>query len=193
MTVTFPGGLTYTPGVKQTLTVTVSDAAQRRWGFELTARQSGNSKAQAGTFIPGSDGYTQLICANTAYTTESQTGCPTSSLPLVYIEHTSRGTQSGKTGSGSFTFQWTPPSSDVGNVVLYVPVMRRTITAARAATTNYTNKYTLTAAAATPKPAISQSGVVDGASYQPGITAGSWISIQGTNLSKPSERTWRAD
>lgn len=193
VTVNFPGGLTYTPGVKQTLTVTVSDSAQRQWGFELTARQSANSKAQAGTFTPGSDGYTQLVCANTSYTNESWTGCPSSSLPLVYIEHTSTGTQRGKTGSGSFTFQWTPPASDVGNVVIYV--------AGNAANQNndqsgdhiYTNKYTLTPPAAAPKPAISESGVVDGASYLPGITAGSWISIQGTNLSKTSARTWRAD
>ncbi len=193
VTVGFPGGLTYTPGVKQTLTVTVSDPAQRRWGFELTARQSGNSKAQAGTFIPGSDGFTQLICANTAYTTESQTGCPTASLPLVYIEHTTRGTQSGKTGSGSFTFEWTPPSSDVGNVVLYVAGNAANNNGSESGDHIYTNKYTLTAAAAIPKPEISQSGVVDGASYRPGITAGSWISIQGTNLSKTSARTWRAD
>ena len=191
--VTFPGDLTYTPGVKQTLTVTVSDPAQRRWGFELTARQSGNNKSQAGTFTPGTDGYTQLVCTNTSYSNESWRGCPSSSLPLVYIEHTTTGTQAGKVGSGSFTFDWTPPSSNVGNVVIYV--------AGNAANGNgnetgdhiYTNQYTLTPAAVVPKPTISQAGVVNGASYLPGIAAGSWISIRGTNLSNTSARTWRAD
>jgi uncharacterized protein (TIGR03437 family) len=43
------------------------------------------------------------------------------------------------------------------------------------------------------KPVIAQAGVVNGASYQPGISAGSWISIQGTNLSYTGARTWRAD
>jgi predicted CxxxxCH...CXXCH cytochrome family protein len=35
VTVTFPNGLTYTPGVKQHLTVTIADpaATQRAWGF----------------------------------------------------------------------------------------------------------------------------------------------------------------
>src|SRR5690349_12905862 len=38
-----PGDATYTPGVKQHITVQVSDPAQRRWGFELTARVASNA------------------------------------------------------------------------------------------------------------------------------------------------------
>src|SRR5438067_10495882 len=38
VTVTFPNGLTYTPGVKQHLIVTITDPTAKRWGFELTAR-----------------------------------------------------------------------------------------------------------------------------------------------------------
>src|SRR3954470_5326824 len=33
-----PGAASYTPGTKQHLKVQVTDSAQRRWGFELTAR-----------------------------------------------------------------------------------------------------------------------------------------------------------
>ncbi|HXB66781.1 MAG TPA: hypothetical protein VNY05_00950 [Candidatus Acidoferrales bacterium] len=33
VTVTFPNGTTYTPGVAQHLVVTVTDLAQKRWGF----------------------------------------------------------------------------------------------------------------------------------------------------------------
>src|ERR1035438_2714897 len=42
VSVAFPGGLTYLPGVKQHLTVTVADpaASQQAWGFQLTARPS---------------------------------------------------------------------------------------------------------------------------------------------------------
>src|SRR4051794_10832459 len=49
--VTFPNGNTYVPGVKQRLTVTVSDPAttQRLWGFQLTARPSSSATTQAGT------------------------------------------------------------------------------------------------------------------------------------------------
>ena len=42
------------------------------------------------------------------------------------------------------------------------------------------------------RPAISS--VVNGASFQPGIEAGSWVTIQGTNLANTNPgRTWRAD
>src|ERR1044072_3154902 len=37
VSVTFPNGLTYTPGVTQHLVVTVDDSRARRWGIELTA------------------------------------------------------------------------------------------------------------------------------------------------------------
>src|SRR3977135_1799771 len=63
VTVAFPNGATYVPGVKQHLKVTVQDAAQQRWGFQLTARQQAHSATQAGTFMAGSDGFTQVVCA----------------------------------------------------------------------------------------------------------------------------------
>ena len=34
-------------------------------------------------------------------------------------------------------------------------------------------------------PSINAGGVVNGASFQPGIVPGSWLTIQGTNLSLP--------
>src|SRR5947209_16384795 len=34
VTVNFPNGNTYTPGVKQRLSVTIADAAQHAWGFQ---------------------------------------------------------------------------------------------------------------------------------------------------------------
>src|SRR5215475_1440756 len=52
ITVNFPNGMNYTPGVKQHLTVTVADPAtsQRAWGFQLTARNASSSSTQEGTF-----------------------------------------------------------------------------------------------------------------------------------------------
>src|SRR5262245_60999739 len=48
--VTFPGGLNYSPGAKQRLRVTITDATQRAWGFQLTARLASNSATLAGSF-----------------------------------------------------------------------------------------------------------------------------------------------
>jgi hypothetical protein len=50
VTITFSNGMSYTPGVTQHLVVTITDNKARRWGFELTARQAGNTGLQAGTF-----------------------------------------------------------------------------------------------------------------------------------------------
>jgi uncharacterized protein (TIGR03437 family) len=38
-----------------------------------------------------------------------------------------------------------------------------------------------------PAPAISANGVVNGASFQPGVTANSWVTIQGTNLAAQTD------
>jgi hypothetical protein len=67
VTVTFPGARTYTPGARQHLVVNIADSAQKRWGFQLTARQANSSGTQAGTFTPGADGYTQLVCTQTDF------------------------------------------------------------------------------------------------------------------------------
>ena len=57
--IVLPNGNSYTPGTKQHIKVNVSDAAQRRWGFQLTARRASDlSSAQAGDFNP-TDAFTQ--------------------------------------------------------------------------------------------------------------------------------------
>src|SRR5256885_14868636 len=43
VSVAFPNGRTYTPGVKQHLVVTIADPAQRAWGFQLTVRPANSS------------------------------------------------------------------------------------------------------------------------------------------------------
>jgi hypothetical protein len=42
----------YVPGTKQRVVVRVSDAAQRRWGFELSARLNSNLSNPAGELSP---------------------------------------------------------------------------------------------------------------------------------------------
>jgi uncharacterized protein (TIGR03437 family) len=191
VTVNFPGGLNYTPGVPQHLVVTITDPVQRRWGFQLTARQANNSKAQAGSFTPSPEGYTQLVCTQTTLQTQAfGLSCP-SSMPLQYIEHTLLGTRLGARSPVSFEFDWAPPATDVGNVVIYA--------AGNAANGDntvmgdhiYYQRYTLSAAPPAPSnPLIT--GVVNAASSDPTIAAGSWVTITGSNLANNS-RSLRAD
>jgi uncharacterized protein (TIGR03437 family) len=185
--VAFDNGTMYAPGQVQHLVVTVADPTARRWGFELTARLANSTSTQAGGF-KSTDSTTQVLCTSTNFRTvqSNTTGTCSTSAPLMYVEQTLSGTRLGTTGSVTFAFDWTPPATAVGNVTFYV--------AANAANGNnqddagdhvYTATYTLTPGA--PGPAIS--GVVNGATFQAGIEAGSWVTIQGTNLSTTS-RTW---
>jgi hypothetical protein len=87
----------------------------------LTARVHGSPEAQAGTFTPGSDGFTHLSCAAPPFTDNNLAnatvgnGCATqSNAPLQYIEHTLLCTHLGQKGSFTFTFTWTPPATNIG-------------------------------------------------------------------------------
>lgn len=183
--IAFPAGLTYAPGVMQRLTVTVTDPAAKRWGFQLTARPASNdTKGQAGSFS-SIDASTQVICEDGG--SKSSAGCP-AAAPIEFIEHT----QSGN-AANTFAFDWTAPSADVGEVRFYV--------AGNAANGNgrndaedmiYTASYKLTAAVTQPKPAISQGGVVNAWNSQAVISDSSWVSIYGSNFTT-SQRTWRTD
>jgi uncharacterized protein (TIGR03437 family) len=186
--VAFPKGLTYSPGVKQQLTVTVTDSAAVRFGFQLTARLASNeTNGQAGELDPaGTD--TQVFCDDGNLnghpsTPKAASGC---SGAVEFIEHTLAG------APNTFKINWTPPAAAAGNVHIYV--------AGNAANGNfrpdsgdhiYTANYVLTPAGSTSdKPQITS--VVNGASFQPGISAGSWVTIKGANLASTA-RTWRAD
>jgi len=207
VSINFGGANTYIPSVVQHWVVTVADPTARRWGFEAAARTAASTSTPAGNFKP-TDANTQVICSNSRLSgaQRSNSGvCPTSA-PLAYVEHTLSGTRAGTTGSITFQFDWTPPASDVGPVTVYV--------AANAANGNnqddsgdhiYTASFTLTPASAAPSgsgPTIT--AVVNGASFASGIEAGSWVTIQGSNLTTASNcdpvnspgpgcRTWTAD
>lgn len=183
----FAGGQTYTPGSKQHVTVTVSDPAQRRFGFQMTARLASDSRTQAGSFTP-TDGATQVLCSAPPFSAQQPAPCP-ANLPLQYIEHTSEGSRSGRS---TYEFDWTPPATGAGAVTFYVAA-----NAANADGTNrgdriYTRTFTLTPASGGGGNVPTISSVVNGASFQPGIAAGSWVTIKGTNLASAT-RTWRDD
>jgi uncharacterized protein (TIGR03437 family) len=193
--VTFSNMQTYAPGVTQHLKVTISDPAttQQAWGFQLTARSSTNTQAQAGSFTP-SDGNTQVLC--TSLTLNGQVaggaqGCP-SFAPLGYIEHTLAGVQKtlGQKGSATYEFDWTPPASSTGNITIYLagnaglpaqPFMP-------GGSHIYTNTYTLTPSAAPlAAPAIDPALGVQNQTTGPNtpgqpVSPGSLVAIYGTNF-----------
>lgn len=111
--VTFPlnsgsGGLglaglpaSWTPGTAYDLTLTLSDPAALRWGFELTILGPGGASAGA-------------IAVTDAGTQTSTTGTRT------YLKHNASGTAPGTTLSRSWSLRWTAPAAGTGDVTVYV-------------------------------------------------------------------------
>ncbi|HVF44233.1 MAG TPA: PQQ-dependent sugar dehydrogenase [Pyrinomonadaceae bacterium] len=97
----------YTPG--QTYDVTVAHATEDptrvRWGFEMTALDSADQKA--GSFAP-SDDLTRVINGEGPFPGRE------------YVEHTSKGTFSGRLNGAAWTFRWTAPAEDVGPVTFFL-------------------------------------------------------------------------
>ena len=91
----------YTPGQTYTIQVkhVTTDTTRKRWGFELTSLAN---NVTAGTF------------ANINATTKIISGSGRS-----YIEHTSAGTFQNQTGGATWSFNWTAPATNVGNVTMY--------------------------------------------------------------------------
>ncbi|HEY1497349.1 MAG TPA: choice-of-anchor V domain-containing protein [Candidatus Solibacter sp.] len=189
VTITFPGGASYAPGVKQHLVVTIADSAQRRWGFQLTARLANSPATQAGSFTTGADGYTQLVCTQANFHSQAfGNGCATNGMPLQYVEHTQSGTRLGAKSPVTFEFDWTPPASNAGNLVLYVAAVAANGDNSARGDHVYVAKYTVAAPGTQPPPPVI-SAVVNGASFQQAVSAGSWVSILGTNLAGTT-RPW---
>jgi len=174
----FCGGTNYTPGVPQTITVTVSDPVNTRYGFQMTARLGSNqTNGQAGDFTPGAG--TIVLCDNGSVKTPSRP-C-NANTPVQFIEH------SAPSASPNFTFTWTPPASDVGPINFYI--------AGNAVNNNtledsgdhvYTKSYVLT-----PTPALTCSAntpnithVITAGAFG-GLSnygAGSWLEVYGTGF-----------
>ena len=91
----------YNPG--QTYQIRVrhsnSDQSRRRWGFQMSS-------------YAGANGVGLFSNLNTNTQVLSESG-------RSYVEHTSAGTFAGQFNSAEWTFNWTAPSTNVGQVTLY--------------------------------------------------------------------------
>ena len=201
VTVNFPGGPVYSPGVKQHLSVTIADPAptQKGWGFELTARNASSPSTMAGTFA-ATDANTQLLCSQTnlqIFSTPPSQVCP-GNQPLEYIEHTLQGFNSTiGPGSATYQFDWTPPATSVGNITIYVA---GNAGVGQPPSQNgdhiYARTYTVTPSTGGGGPTPTITEVDNAFSNLPNspIQSGTWVAIKGTNLSNTNPgRGWNAN
>jgi uncharacterized protein (TIGR03437 family) len=178
------GGNNYVPGGRKTITITITDANARAYGFQASSRLASNeSNGQAGSFVAGTN---QFVQCETGNDRPASGTCPANAA-IEALQH------SRPLSSGTITFEWNAPATNVGDVRIYV--------AGNAANGNsnsngdriYTANVTLTPQQASgQRPAISQGGVVDNFNGLAGVATGSWISIFGTNFAS-ANATWNDD
>lgn len=170
----------YAPGATQRVVVKVSSSSGNRWGFQLTARLASDNLMPAGVFEAVNQ-FTAVRCTDGSFG-------PCDAGEVTYVTHTSVGTApGGQPGFKQFAFDWTPPDSDVGEVVFAIAGMA-------ADGDQGTNSDITATATATSKfapanlPTISAGGVVSAAALQrpdQPISPGEIISIFGSNLASP--------
>ena len=165
----------YVPGVKQTIKVTVSHPEAERWGFELTVRAASDESQMAGE-LSRTD-IVRVICDD-----GSARGslAPCQPGQHAFAQHNNAPRTDGGAGF-TFTFDWTPPASDIGDIVFYA--------AGNAAngdgTPNGDRIFTTVRRISPPcnltqKPSVSR--VTNAASFQPAWSGSALISLFGSNF-----------
>lgn len=108
-----PGKLTvtgmpvsYVPGQKYSITVSLNQASRARYGFQATILDGQGNRA--GTISISSPGRTQLLSGSVGASNRQ------------YVEHTIGGVGATSTNQADWTFDWTAPSNNVGKVSIYV-------------------------------------------------------------------------
>jgi uncharacterized protein (TIGR03437 family) len=191
VTATFSSGTTYTPGGSPiTITVTVTDPVNKHYGFQMTARLASNlTEGQAGDFTAGAN---QIVICDDNSLKPAKGLCPTTA-PVEFIEHSyPAGSQVSTT---PYTFTWTPPATNVGNVHFYIA--GNSVNGnlqADAGDHVYTNSYILTAPAACTNTSPVSITTINSATDFGGwsnFASGSYIEIKGSNLAPAGDsRIW---
>lgn len=163
----------YTPGVMQTIKVTVKHPQAMRWGFQITARTLSDETKAAGSFA-----INDLVRVRCDATPAHDAPC---NGTLEFAEHNNAPFTD--PGAG-FTFQvdWTPPATDVGDVIFYAAGNAangdRNLTGDRI----YTTVRTISSVNCnlTGKPSIT--AVVNAASFQQPVAANTLVTLFGQNF-----------
>jgi uncharacterized protein (TIGR03437 family) len=170
---TFSGGTTYTPGVMQSVVVTVTDPAFRAFGYQTSPRIMGQDTTASGGTLAPVDADAQFYPAF-------------SGSPLNWI---AAGEDLTGSASNTFHFNWTPPDS--GTVIFYAIGMGAIGSGDPQQTEHvYANTFTLTPVAA--PPSITSGGIVPVYSTVKTIQPGEWVSIYGANLAG-STAVWNGE
>jgi uncharacterized protein (TIGR03437 family) len=176
----FPNGQTYTPGVAQTMQITITDATARAYGFQITARLESNpANGQAGDFTPGQQ---QLVLCDDG-SVKRNLGCP-ANAPVQFLEH------SQPFLTKTISISWTPPATNVGNVHLYIAGNAANNDGTNNGDHIYTADYVLTPQASGPAPSITKVVSASAFNADAGLASGTWLEIYGSGFMTGTGRSW---
>ena len=189
------GGTTYVPGQTQQIQVTVTDSTERRYGFELSARVDSNPKLMGAGTLTSTDANTQVITCQSAAAMQIPVfagSCPSGNT-LQWIEHNTTGWLKSAPPATTFSFNWTPPATNVGTVTMYAAGNAGNGTASTPIGTHtYLATLQLSPSSGS-SPAIGAGGILPHDSRTAAaIQPGSWVDIYGTNLANGTV-TWNGD
>ncbi|MBI3209346.1 MAG: hypothetical protein HYZ37_10670 [Candidatus Solibacter usitatus] len=173
----------YTPGVKQKITIELTHPTAMRWGFEVTARLASDPSQKAGTFNPTSD--LRHVCGITG----NGTAAPCAATAVEFVTHTQPATFAGTSGGHTWEFEWTPPSTNVGDVVFFAAGNASNNNGANSGDSIYTTSLTISPAGSGPRPSIVTGGVLEAFTAISGVTSHGFAAIYGSNLAGTVE-TW---
>lgn len=182
------GGTTYIPGQTQQIMVTIADALERTYGFELTARVDSNPKLQSAGVLAPVDAKTQLVDCKTSAVLPFAGSCPSGNT-LQWIEHTLAGYTASAPPSTTYSFNWTPPVTNVGTVTLYAAGNAGTGARLVAATHTYLATLQLSPDTGGSGPTITSVISATDFGARSSFASGSWLEIKGTGLASTA-RTW---
>ncbi len=170
----------YKPGVKQLIRVRLTHPQATKWGFQLAARLVSDETKQAGTFtvVPNS---IRVTCA------PANTPAPCSG-EAEFATQVAASTFPGQTAGAEWLVEWTPPATNVGEVIFYAAGNAANNSSTNAGDFIYTSNTKLAAdgtCLVTAKPTIR--GIADAASGRPNFAMNGIFTIAGTGYNMASQ------
>ena len=171
----------YVPSVQQRISIVIQHPGATRWGFQMTIREQSDESLSAGTFaVVSSTSPVQVACDD-----GSQYGSPgpcATNIARQFAEHLNA--PRGAAGTAyEFDVLWTPPEQEIGRLQVYVAAVAANGDDTPEGDYVYTFTQTLNNVGNCTLTGVPNfNNIVNGASFQPGFSSGSMVSIFGTGF-----------
>jgi uncharacterized protein (TIGR03437 family) len=164
----------YNPGVQQTIHLMVQHPLAQRWGFQITIRSVSDETQSAGDFSPGNS--VQVVGDD-----GSRFGsAPPCNGMKEFSEHMNAPRSSSSSTPFEFDVLWTPPTSEVGDLHVYIAAVAADGDSTAANDRVYTLTRTISATGGcsiTRRPTLTTA--INAGSYQAPFSSKAMVAIKG--------------